>query len=144
MKFQARVSKDGVMRIVNRAYFDKYLQTELADKEVTIEVKRKTRKRSNSQNAYYHACIIPILRAAFKDIGHNLSNEEVHLFLKTKFLKQTIANENGEYLGEKIGSTADLTTTQFMEYILQIQQFAAESLNVQIPSPNEQVQIEID
>lgn len=144
MRFQGKVDKDGVLRIVNRAYFDKYLQTELAEKEVTIEVKRKTRKRSNSQNAYYHACIIPILRAAFKDIGHNLSNEEVHLFLKTKFLKQTIANENGEYLGEKIGSTADLTTTQFMEYILEIQQFAAESLNVNVPSPNEQIQIEID
>lgn len=144
MRFTGKVDKDGVLRIVNRAYFDKYLQTELAEKEVTIEVKRKTRKRSNSQNAYYHACIIPILRAAFKDIGHNLSNEEVHLFLKTKFLKQTIANENGEYLGEKIGSTADLTTTQFMEYILEIQQFAAECLNVNLPSPNEQVQIEID
>lgn len=144
MRFQGKVSKDGVLRIVNRAYFDKYLQTELADKEVTIEVKRKTRKRSNSQNAYYHSCVISIMRAAFKDIGHNLSNEEVHLFLKTKFLKQTIANENGEFLGEKIGSTTDLTTTQFMEYILEIQQFAADSLDVQIPSPNEQVQIEID
>ena len=35
MRFQGKVSKDGVLRIVNRAYFDKYLQTELADKEVT-------------------------------------------------------------------------------------------------------------
>lgn len=144
MKFTARVDKDGVMRIVNRAYFDKFLKTELAEKEVTIEVKKKTRQRSNQQNAYYHSCVISILRNAFKDIGHNLSNEEVHLFLKTKFLKESIANENGEYIGEKIGSTADLTTTQFMEYILQIQQFAAESLNVVIPDPETQIQIEIN
>ncbi len=144
MKFQGKVDKDGVLRIVNRVYFDRFLKEELAEKEVTIEVKRKTRKRSNSQNAYYHSCVIPILRGAFKDIGHNLSNEEVHLFLKTKFLKSSIANESGEFLGEKIGSTADLTTTQFMEYIMEIQKFAAESLDVQVPSPNEQVQIEID
>ena len=139
MKFSGNVNKDGVLRIVNRAYFDKFLKEELAEKEVTIEVKRKTRKRSNSQNAYYHSCVIPILRTAFKDIGHNLSNEEVHLFLKTKFLKISIATENGEFLGEKIGSTADLTTTQFMEYIMEIQQFAAESLDVVIPDPNSQV-----
>ena len=144
MKFQGKVDKDGVLRIVNRVYFDRFLKEELAEKEVTIEVKRKTRKRSNSQNAYYHSCVIPILRCAFKDIGHNLSNEEVHLFLKTKFLKSSIANESGEFLGEKIGSTADLTTTQFMEYIMEIQKFAAESLDVQIHNPNEQVQIEID
>jgi uncharacterized protein YdaT len=144
MRFVGKVDKDGVLRIVNRAYFDKFLKDELSEKEVTIEIKKKTRQRSNVQNGYYHSCVIPILRNAFKDIGHNLSNEEVHLFLKNKFLKISMANENGEFIGEKIGSTADLTTTQFMEYIQQIQQFAAESLDVVIPDPLHQVQIEID
>jgi hypothetical protein len=97
MKFQGKIDKDGVLRIVNRAYFDKFLKDELAEKEVTIEVKKKTRQRSNNQNRYLHSCVIPILRNAFKDIGHNLSNEEVHLFLKTKFLKISMANENGEF-----------------------------------------------
>ncbi len=36
-----------------------------------------------------------------------------------------------------------MTTTDFMGYIEQIQQWSAEYLNVQIPSPNEQIQIEL-
>ena len=38
-------------------------------------------------------------------------------------------------------STAELTTTQMMDYVSEIQQFAAEYLNVIIPDPNEQIEI---
>ena len=63
--------------------------------------------------------------------------------LKLRFLKETIlANDNGEYI-ERIKSTTELTTTEFMELIMEVQKFAIEYFNTEIPNPNEEIKLEL-
>jgi hypothetical protein len=49
--------------------------------------------------------------------------------------------KTNQELVELTPSTTDLTTTEMMEYIEKVCLFAAESLNVAIPQPNEQTRI---
>ncbi len=100
--------------------------------------------RSLSQNAYYHGCCVPAVKQGLRDIGYDdiKNNEQAHEFLKNRFLKRYVSkNGNPEEVIELPGSTANLTTTEFMDYIAEIQKFAAEWFGVVIPDPNSQTQL---
>ena len=103
----------------------------------------KSNKRSLNQNAYYHGVVVPLVMTGLKDVGYSdiKSNEDAHEVLKYLFLKKKIGNvDTGEVI-ELLGSTAKLTTTEFMTFISDVQQWAAEFLNIQIPDPNEQIEL---
>lgn len=106
--------------------------------EVTIESKNN---RSNQQNAYYWSGVIPTIKEGLKEIGYReiTTNEQTHELMKFMFLKKQIVNENTGEVLETIGSTAKLTTIEFMEYIDRIAQFAAEYLSIELLPPNTQV-----
>lgn len=100
--------------------------------------------RSLPQNSYYWLMVVPTIKAGLNDIGYDeiKSNTEAHEFLKAKFLKKYVHNKhNPEEVIELPGSTAKLTTVEFMEYIAEIQRFSAEYLGVIIPDPNTQTEI---
>lgn len=140
--FTAKVVS-GNLKIVRRTDFIECLES-FNDKEITLTVEKKKNSRSILQNNYYWAVCVPMVREGLKQTGWKLSKEETHEFLKYKFLFKEIVNEDtGELKKIKLGSS-ELTTTQFMEYIADIQQFGAEDLSISIPLPNEQVNIELE
>lgn len=140
MKFIGNISESGTLTIVNRKSFDEFV-SQYAGKQVVIDVTKKISKRSDSQNRYYYGCVIPIIQQAFKDLGHKISKEDTHLFLRNRFLQQELITEDGEVIGSRIKSTKELTKSAFGDYLFEITQFAAEILNVQVPNPNEQVNL---
>ena len=105
-----------------------------------ISFEKPKKQRSNQQNAYYWGIVIVIIKSCLKSTGNNLSENDVHDLLRLKFLKETISikEETGEVI-ERVKSTTELTTSQFMDYIAEIQQFAAEYFDVIIPDPNEEI-----
>ena len=107
---------------------------------VTVTIQKTKKTRSNPQNAFYHGVVIPIMQQCLKDAGYLMTNESVHEMLKLRFLKESILvnEETGEYL-ERIKSTTELSTTDFMQYIMEIQKFAIEYFNTEIPNPNEEL-----
>ena len=109
-------------------------------KDVLISFEKIKKKRSNQQNAFYWGIVIVIIKSCLKSTGNNLSENDVHDLLRLKFLKETISikEETGEVI-ERVKSTTELTTSQFMDYIAEIQQFAAEYFDVIIPDPNEEI-----
>lgn len=134
--------KNGKLHIVNRKNFDKAVE-QFDGKRVEIVVSLLRSKRSSPQNRYYWGAVIPIMANAFKDLGHRLSKDETHEFLKNKFLKgEEIINED-VFIGNKPTTTTNLTKSEFADYVSEITQFAAEYLNVIIPEPLEQAHIEI-
>lgn len=134
-------TENGKPKIARRSEMDEVLQSfEGKDWQLTIEKKKKS--RSLNQNAYYWGVVIPMVRAALHDLGMKLSRQEVHELLKLKFLKKEIINENTGEVFEYIGGSSELTTTEFMDFTAELQQWSAEYLNIVIPSPNEQVNIE--
>jgi hypothetical protein len=106
--------------------------------EVTIQKAKK--KRSNPQNAYFHGCAVPIITNAMREAGINTNNAKTKEMLKRRFLSEDVHISNGEFL-EHTRSTTELSTTEFNEFIIQVQQFAAEWLGVEVPDPNEQLTI---
>jgi len=121
------------------------LQVYLENYEAIFRKKKKT--RSSEQNRYYWGVVVRMVAEGFADLGNPISPDSdedcatVHEYLKRRFLKPiTAADANGEV--HEIGySTANLSTSEMMDYIAQIQQFAAEFLNVAIPAPGEQAEM---
>ena len=99
-------------------------------------------KRSSPQNRYYWGAMLPIVKEGLKGVGIEMSKEQTHELLKYKFLKREFITSDGDIL-QSIGSTTELSTKEFNEYIESIQIWSAEYLNVNIPDPNEQTEIEI-
>ena len=137
MKFEIRTNVvKGILKRNRNLILDAIKSFE--GQNVVISIQKQKKTRSNNQNAYYHGVVIPIMQQCLKDAGYLMTNESIHEMLKLRFLKESIlVNEDtGEYL-ERIKSTTELSTTDFMEYIMEIQKFAVEYFNTEIPSPNE-------
>jgi len=138
MKFEYLADIDnGVLKIRGRKSFDLDIKT--CDWKVgKITLEKYKAKRSLNQNAYYHACIIPILQQGMADLGHKYSRETVHEMMKLKFLKEDVpVNDHGEFI-TRVKSTTELNKVQFGEYIDEITAWAAEYLGVTIPPANTQ------
>lgn len=132
--FVISVIKDG--QLTNPAPLRK-LFTGLKDGRYEVSVKRLNR-RSLPQNAYYWAVAVPLIQQGIEDLGTELTKEETHEFLKSRFNFVELASKEGEYL-QVPKSTTGLTKTEFAEYIAKIQQFAVEFLGIVIPDPGSQL-----
>lgn len=139
LKYFGKV-KDGKLVIFSRAEMAKEIES-VGDAFVEIIIKGAG-KRSKLQNAYYWGAMLPIVREGLKDIGIDMSKEQSHELLKFKFLKREFITSDGDIL-QSIGSTTELSTKEFNEYIESIQIWAAKYLSVIIPDPNQQTEIEI-
>jgi hypothetical protein len=98
-------------------------------KKVELVLRKRRTKRSDSQNRYYWGVCVEILA---NHCGYE--PEELHEALKVKFLSDRQEDENGLM---RVRSTAKLTTDEFIAYTNRVVRWAAESLGVYIPSPNE-------
>jgi hypothetical protein len=112
--------------------------------EVVVTFEKPKKKRSNNQNQFYWGVCIPLIQSGLKDAtGEFRTAENIHykillpLFAPTNEIVNT---ETGECISEKL-SSSEMTTTQFCEYILEIQKWASEFLSIDIPSPNENLEI---
>lgn len=101
------------------------------------------KNRSNPQNRYYHGCMLPMVLEGLQDAGFNEIKDvaTVHELLKKMFLERKLVSEK---TGDEIiipGSTAKLSTTEFNVFIDEVIRWASEYLSIQIPLPNEQMDI---
>lgn len=98
-------------------------------------------KRSNPQNRYYWGLVVPIVKKGIEDMGTELTSEETHEFLKSKFNYSELVNESTGQVEQIPRSTTALNKLKFSEYVEKIQRFASEFLNIVIPDPGTQVEI---
>ena len=127
----------------NRKALQKAVEQE-EGREIVITIERKKKKRSSLQNAYYWGCLINMVRIGIKDAtGHNSSIDEVHNYLSGKFHTTEIVNKTTGEIDVMPKSTTEDTTVQFEEYQLECRAWAKEWLGIDIPLPNEQIEIEL-
>lgn len=136
--FKIFVNKEG--NIPKQASIDiKEVLKTFAKKNIRITIEKWSNKRSNLQNAWYWGVAINMI--VEKLIEYNpvmyadITPEAVHEWLKDQFLDKRLISIAG-IEKEISGSTIDLTTTNFMAYKEDIQQFAAEKLGLDIPDPD--------
>ena len=134
---------NGELQLKKRSTFTSDCR-KLRDGDYVLTIERQGKKRSLNQNGFYWGVVVPLVKEGMNDVGYRMTTESTHEFLKGNFNIVEIVNEkNGEIL-KCVGSTTQMTTSQMGEYFDKIIQWAAEYLNVQIPYPNEQIQIEFN
>jgi hypothetical protein len=117
----------------------------LEGKEVKIVISQVFKKRSERQNNYYWGVVIPIMQNTMLDIGNPMDIEDIHLMLRVKFLKQTISiNEETGEVAERVKSTTELSTIEFMDFVAKVRFWAIDFFGVEIPEPNEELTINFD
>jgi len=113
-------------------------------KQIVIKIEKAKKKRSTQQNRFYYGVIIPIVQNCLKDAGHILTSESTHDLIKLKFLKEPlfVNEETGEVI-ERIKSTTELSTSQFMDLLAEINNFTFEYFGVSLPSPNDDLTLKL-
>lgn len=114
-------------------------------KTIKLTIEKFANKRSNNQNSYYWFVVIPILKdAILNEWGEVWSKEKTHEFCKMQFnYFEKINEETGEIVRVPKSTTENTTTTQ-EEYHLEIRKFTKEWFNVEIPLPNEHLNLELN
>jgi hypothetical protein len=117
------------------------------NKDVVISFSKPKKTRSNNQNAYYWGIVIPLVQNGLLDAtGELRSINNIHYKILLPLfapINEIVNKETGECIVERLTSS-DLTTTQFCEYILEIQKWGSEFLGIDIPSPNEENLLNFD
>jgi hypothetical protein len=110
-------------------------------KTIILTIEKATKKRSNQQNNFYWGIVIPILQKGLHDAtGEVRDINSIHYQIVLPLLapKREIVNtKTGEIITEHLTSS-QMTTSEFMDFILNIQKWSSEFLQVEIPNPNEQ------
>lgn len=134
--------KNGKLRI-NKTELPVFLHKISTQKNKPCEVIVKFgSKRSTRQNAYYWGVIVELIRLAINEAnGENFTKDDIHVFLKNRFIEGIeIVNNNGEVIKIR-KSTSDNTKTMQEEYHELCREFAKEFLNIEIPLPNEDLEL---
>ena len=114
--------------------------------EITIEKARN--KRTNPQNRWYWGVAVEMVSMRLLELGSPMNKEDLHTLIKLAVGKiepsliyhEIVIESTGEIITQ-LKSTSELTTTDFMAFKQHIQQWAVDTLDIQIPDPNEQQEI---
>ena len=113
-------------------------------KQIVIKIEKFKKKRSTQQNRFYYGIVVPIVQNCLKEAGHIMTNESTHDLIKLKFLKETLfVNETTGEVIERIKSTTELSTSQFMDLLAEINNFTFEYFGVSLPSPNDDLTLKL-
>lgn len=111
--------------------------------DVVISFEKPKKKRSNNQNSFYWGvCIVLVQRGLKEATGEFRSADNIHYNILLPLfapLRELVNTTTGEITSERLTSS-DMTTTQFCEFIMEIQKWSKEFLNIDIPNPNEDLQ----
>lgn len=135
----AQVGDEGIL-IHGKNILEKAIKI-FAGQRIYITIEKQKKKRSIPQNRFLWGVVYDYVQRGMQQQGILASKNDVHEFLKHRFLKRDEIIVGHEEVFIFIKSTAELTTSEMMDYIAQIQQFAAEYLGVIVPDPNTQTEI---
>lgn len=128
---------DGKLVIDNKDLMSMIIDKVFADGSelYVILENRPVSKRTLDQNAYYWSTVVPTVRECLLDEGFEIGKDQTHEFLRGKFLEVEIENtkEHGILPLYFSRSTTDLTTTEFSEYIDNINEWLVKNYGIEIP-----------
>lgn len=117
------------------------------DKDVVIAFSKPKKSRSNNQNRFYWGVVLPLVQNGLLEAtGELRSCDNIHYKILLPLfapLNEIVNKDTGESLNERLTSS-EMTTTQFCEYIMEVQKWGAEFLGIDIPSPNEENLLNFD
>jgi len=117
-----RVGEDGKKKLVvkSQRWYNHQIQKFKVGEEVSLMLHNEKPKRTGRQNRYYWGVFLPLIA---KETGEG-DLDRLHELFKGKFLTEGVV----EVLGEKVRmkkSSTDLSTGEFSEYIMNIEELTA-------------------
>ena len=101
----------------------------------------RKRRRTLSQNAYYHGPLLGAFLAASLENGNVMTHDDCHEWLKAKFLtvKGVAVNRQTGETSEQdyVKSTTQLSVAEMSEYIEKCIAWIGEFFGVAVPSPDD-------
>lgn len=143
LKYKGEVV-NGKLELINRKMMIKDLAMYFNNQKISLTIEKWRKTRSQEQNRYYWGVMVEAVKLGLNDVGYKMTIEATHDLLKYKFLKKELVNEETGEILNTIGSTKGLSTIEFMEFIADVQRWAAEYLNINIPNPGEQGNLEFN
>ena len=142
IKILSRVDDSGVIRKNRKLLADAFKH--FAGKEIEVIIKRKYKSRSLPQNNFYWAVTLPFFQNLFHEAwGEIRPIEEIHEILKATCNYTEIPNPSTGEVQRIPRSTTELTTSEWMDFELQMDQFARDFFNATLPKPNEQTTLNL-
>ena len=130
LTFYGHIENDGTLKIHDLKGFKAYYQ-QFKGKAISIDLKLKRSSRSAEQNRLWWV----YMTILSKELGY--TKVEIHEICKFKFLKKEIVDEKTGEVFQLLGSTAKLSKSEFSDLVAELQQWSAETFNVDLPSPGE-------
>jgi hypothetical protein len=102
------------------------------------------KKRSQPQNKYYWSVVVDLVYQGLRGAGFDAvrNKDDAHEILKALFLK--VKEEKHGIKIERVKSTTELKTVEFMEYLQHISIWSFDYLSITIPEPNQQMEMSLD
>lgn len=142
IKILSRVDENGNLKR-NRKFIADAIKS-FSGKEIEIIIKRKYKSRSLPQNNFYWGVTIPFFQNLFHEAwGEIRPIEEIHEILKATCNYTEIPNPATGEIQRIPKSTTELTTSEWMDFELQMDQFARDFFNATLPKPNEQTTLNL-
>lgn len=133
---------DGKLARNRKSLVNSLIQHE--GKEIVITVERKSKKHSDLQRGYYFGVIVSMVRQAVYDTwGEKIDSNEGHELLKQNCNSVERINKSTGEVIKQPQSIKRHTTTEQEEYHIECRKWAKEWFNIDIPLPNEQIEIEV-
>ena len=130
-------------RIVNKALLEKEL-IELPKGKYRLLIEKLRRKKSNSQLAWLFGFVYPLVLKGFNDAGWEFTTiAEVDEYCKSMFSSKEVLNRHTGEIMNIPGLKRDMTTTEMMTYVDTIRNWSAEYLNVNIPEPEQNYEMNL-
>ena len=132
------ILRNNKIELVDKALFKRVMTTAfIPDESLSLTVTRTTpNKRTKAQNTYYWLGIIPFVQEVLIGDGYDMTHEQVHEYLRCKFLCEVVNNKSNPDLCISIPrSTRKLTVTEFSDYISSIDQWLETEYKCNIPVP---------
>ena len=137
------IKKGNSFRVINRALLDQEL-SELPEGRYRLTVEKYRKNKSNAQLGYLFAMVYPFVLKALNDAGWEITSlDQVDALCKDKFAATEIINRDSGEVIEIPGLKRDMTTVEFMTFVNAIRDWSSEYLNVYIPEPGQQLEIEL-
>lgn len=125
---------DSAKLILPRSFFED-VAIHLKGRKVFVTIEDADGIRTIDQNAYYHAAIVEPITRRFNELGERFDVGDVHEILKYKFLKEFRIDEHGEIKFEFVRSSSELKVYEFILFVDDCIQYAAEHLELAIEPP---------
>ena len=104
-----------------------------------VELKPWRPRRSNLQNAYWHAVIVKGFFEFLRTQDYSISKpEQAHYLLCAKLLPtETVVNKStGEVMGDLVRTSSQLTTAEFTDLIDRALIYLADMFGIVLPLPD--------